>query len=232
MYENEKCKYFIHIKYSDLTHFLVETPLAVITALSIVECDVTSFPANPLTLSGWIGTFGGRPCSGLSINDHSGPRPGSGWTTQGHCCRRIVSAMCLVSLSCRVWGPESQNQVFIKDISILFPVQPSLKAEQPLPLENIPTEWCCHQHASLFGWYCTDDERCLISSRHVDESWSRTVQSCLIRPENLPSHSLMFFCTFPHICPLTQSDRCVHERSLNGHSVVFVCHFWNLCRRL
>jgi hypothetical protein len=110
--------------------------------------------------------------------------------SQSHTC--VVLAMCFGSLSCwkvnrrprmRSWALRSgagfhQGSLFTL-LRSSFPI--SWLASQSLPLKNIPTTWCCHQHAS-----CRDSARFPpdvtlgIQTKEFDLGF--------IRPNNLVSH--------------------------------------------
>ena len=103
----------------------------------------------------------------------SGSSPASGWATQGHseACTEATPALpwCLGLLSCwkvnlrpslRSWALWIKDLCTLLTSSFLCSALPqSWLVSQSLPLKNIPTAWCCHHHASPYGW-------CQVSSRH------------------------------------------------------------------
>ena len=107
------------------------------------------------------------------------------------CLFLVVPNPVLCCLGCVLWvivllegepSAESEvlstlDQVFIKDITVLWSVQLSLNPDQSLQLKNTPTAWCCHHYASPLGWYWEGDELCLVSSRHDIYNWGQTVES-------------------------------------------------------
>ena len=201
------------------------------------------------TLSGWMGSVAAQIFSGLSRDVWSG----SALAGPLRDIQRLVPKPLLRCLGCvlRVvvlleGEPLSQSevlstleQVFIQDLCTLLcsSFRRSWLVSRSLPLKNLPTAWCCYQHASTwdgasffarFVW-AASSRKSLGGSKILSfkNDWGHCSRG--------PSMLHKCFGTLPQICVSTQcclgALRTIPSTSWLGFCSDMHCQLWDLLYR-
>ena len=169
------------------TQYLVEAPLAAITAMIVIGYDTSSFAQ---ALSGWKGTACGQPVSGLSRDVRLGLRQASGWATQftqltlSHSCVVLTTCIGAIDLlegdlrpSLSALEPASQLGYLCPLHHSTFPQPWPVPSTQSRPLTNTPTTWSWPPPCFTTGM---TPGRCWVVPAFLQtsaSSWGQTVQS-------------------------------------------------------